>query len=122
MAHQKLPPAEVPVGRPSALVDPRKFKDPHDKAQWERLHSLSNPIDTDGNAFSLWQDGEWVDSVVTPLGDLESAGLKRQAPPGLLGLFEHCFRWESVPPQLSTRSLKYRNPGMCLIACPRAHA
>ncbi|MBI5386980.1 MAG: hypothetical protein HZA90_20090 [Verrucomicrobia bacterium] len=55
-------------------ADPRKFKDPHDKAQWEKLHSLPNLLYTDGNAFSLWQDGELVDSVITLLGDIESAG------------------------------------------------
>ena len=84
---------------PGKGADPRKFKDPHDKAQWEKLHSLPNLIYTDGNAFSLWQDGELADSVVTLIGDIESAGSKLQAPPGLLSLFEKFLHWEPIPPR-----------------------
>ena len=47
----------IELKAPGKGADPRKFKDPHDKAQWEKLHSLPNLIYTDGNAFSLWQDG-----------------------------------------------------------------
>lgn len=53
----------IELKAPGKGADPRKFKDPHDKVQWEKLHSLPNLIYTDGNAFSLWQDGELVDSV-----------------------------------------------------------
>ena len=35
------------------FIDPRKFKDPHDKEQWDKPKSLPNLIYTDGNAFSL---------------------------------------------------------------------
>jgi hypothetical protein len=43
----------VKLKAPGKGANPRKFKDPHDKAQWEKLHSLPNFIYTDGNAFSL---------------------------------------------------------------------
>lgn len=33
--------------------DPRRFSDPHDKAQWGELKSLPNIVYTDGNGFSL---------------------------------------------------------------------
>ena len=89
----------IELKAPGKGADPRKFKDPHDKAQWEKLHSLPNLIYTDGNAFSLWQDGELVDSVLTLIGDIESSGNKLQAPPGLLSLFERFFRWEPIPPR-----------------------
>lgn len=89
----------IELKAPGKGADPRKFKDPHDKAQWEKLHSLPNLIYTDGNAFSLWQEGELVDSVVTLIGDIESSGNKLQAPPGLLSLFERFFRWEPIPPR-----------------------
>jgi len=89
----------IELKAPGKGADPRKFKDPHDKAQWEKLHPLPNLIYTDGNAFSLWQDGELVDSVVTLTGDIESSGNKLEAPPGLLGLFEKFFRWEPIPPR-----------------------
>ncbi|MBI5387122.1 MAG: hypothetical protein HZA90_20825 [Verrucomicrobia bacterium] len=89
----------IELKAPGKGADPRKFKDPHDKAQREKPHSLPNLLYTDGNAFSLWQDGELVDSVVTLIGDIESAGPKLHAPPGLLGLFEKFLRWEPIPPR-----------------------
>src|SRR5687767_6663046 len=44
----------IELKAPGKGADPRKFKDPHDKAQWEKLRSLPNLIYADGNAFSLW--------------------------------------------------------------------
>ncbi len=66
----------IELKAPGKGADPRKYKDAHDKAQWEKLHALPNLMYTDGNAFSLWQDGELADSVVTLTGDIESAGNK----------------------------------------------
>ena len=39
----------VELKAPGKGADPRKFKDPHDKGQWERLRSLPNLMYTDGN-------------------------------------------------------------------------
>ena len=50
----------IELKAPGKGADPRKFKDPHDKEQWEKFRSLPNLMYTDGNAFSLWQDGELV--------------------------------------------------------------
>ena len=50
----------IELKAPGKGSDPRKFRDPHDKGQWERLHSLPNLLYTDGNGFSLWQDGKLV--------------------------------------------------------------
>src|SRR5690606_20737959 len=47
----------IELKAPGKGADPTKFKG-HDKAQWEKLKALPNLIYTDGNAFSLWQDGE----------------------------------------------------------------
>src|ERR1035438_8140063 len=77
----------VELKAPGKGADPRKFKDPHDKAQWDKLRSLPNLLYTDGNAFSLWQNGELVGSVIALIGDIESSGNKLEAPGGLLGLF-----------------------------------
>src|SRR5438874_665622 len=55
----------VELKSPGKGADPRKLKDKHDKEQWERLRSLPNIVYTDGNAFSLWQNGEIVGSVVS---------------------------------------------------------
>ena len=102
----------VELKAPGKGADPRKFKDPHDKAQWERLRSLPNLIYTDGNAFSLWQNGELVDSVVSLIGDIESSGNKLEAPPGLLNIFESFLRWAPVPPQ-SARDLAHTTARLC---------
>lgn len=88
----------IELKAPGKGADPRKFKDPHDRAQWEKLRSLPNLIYTDGNAFSLWQDGELVGSVISLVGDIEESGNKLQAPSGLLGLFGNFLNWKPVPP------------------------
>ena len=41
----------VELKAPGKGADPRSFKDPHDKAQSEKLRSLPNLIYTDGKAF-----------------------------------------------------------------------
>ncbi len=48
----------IEVKAPGKGCDPRKFSDPHDKAQWAKLKSLPNLVYTDGNGFSLWRNGE----------------------------------------------------------------
>lgn len=102
----------VELKAPGKGADPRKFKHRHDKAQWDKLRSLPNLIYTDGNAFSLWQNGELSGSVVTLIGDIESSGSKLQAPAGLLGLFESFLRWEPVPPR-SAKDLAHTTALLC---------
>jgi hypothetical protein len=46
------------IKAPGKGADPRRFDDAHDKDQWSKLKSLPNLLYTDGNSFSLWQDGE----------------------------------------------------------------
>jgi hypothetical protein len=88
----------VELKSPGKGADPRKFKDPHDKEQWEKLRSLPNLIYTDGNAFSLWQAGELVGSVITLIGDIETSGKKLKPPPGFMALFEGFLQWKPLPP------------------------
>ena len=102
----------VELKAPGKGADPRKFKDIHDKAQWEKLRSLPNLIYTDGNAFSLWQDGELFDSVVPLVGDIESSGSKLEAPPKLLNLFEQFLRWEPIAPS-SAKGLAHTTARLC---------
>jgi hypothetical protein len=102
----------VELKAPGKGADPRRFKDPHDRAQWEKLHSLPNVLYTDGNSFSLWQEGEQVDSIITLLGDIESSGHKLKAPPGLLSLFERFLRWEPLPPR-SAKELARVSARLC---------
>jgi hypothetical protein len=55
----------VEVKAPGKGADPRRYKG-HDKEQWEKLQSLPNLLYTDGNSFSLWQNGELVGSIGRP--------------------------------------------------------
>ena len=88
----------IELKAPGKGANPPKFHDPHDKAQWERLRSLPNVVYTDGNAFSLWQNGELVGAVVPLVGDVELSGAKLRAPPALLQLFDQFLHWQPIPP------------------------
>lgn len=89
----------VEVKAPGKGSNPRNFKDKHDKAQWERLKSLPNLIYTDGNSFSLWQDGERIGDVVRLDGDVESSGEALSAPPALAALFSDFLNWQPIAPR-----------------------
>ncbi len=89
----------VELKAPGKGADPRKFKDPHDKEQWDKLRALPNLIYSDGNQFSLWHDGELALSIVQLVGDIETSGSKLQAPPQLLSLFETFLHWEPTAPK-----------------------
>ena len=88
----------VEVKAPGKGADPRRYKG-HDKQQWEKLQSLPNLLYTDGNAFSLWQNGELVGSIVELNGDIESSGAKLSAPQELVARFDNFVRWEPIPPK-----------------------
>jgi hypothetical protein len=89
----------IEVKAPGKGADPRKFSDPHDKAQWEKLKSLPNLVYTDGNAFSLWRDGKLQGSIVRLDGDVETSGAKLAAPPTLLPLIADFLNWTPLPPK-----------------------
>ena len=102
----------VELKAPGKGADPRKFKDPHDKDQWERLRSLPNLLYTDGNSFSLWQNGELACPVLMLIGDVESSGKKLMPPPGFAALFESFLRWQPVPPR-SAKELAHTTARLC---------
>jgi len=89
----------IEVKAPGKGADPRKYKGEHDKAQWAKLKALPNLIYTDGNAISLWQNGELVDTIVKFDGDIESAGNKLAAPPTLLPLITAFLTWSPIAPR-----------------------
>lgn len=89
----------IEVKAPGKGADPRRFSDPHDKKQWEKLSSLPNLIYTDGNSFSLWQDGELQGEVVHLKGDIATAGASLSAPPSLLPLISGFLQWKPIPPR-----------------------
>ena len=89
----------VEVKAPGKGADPRRFREPHDRAQWEKLKAIPNLIYTDGAEFALVRDGELVMPVVRLDGDLERSGAALSAPPSMLSLAEAFFGWAPVAPR-----------------------
>ncbi len=89
----------IEIKAPGKGADPSRFKVKHDKEQWEKLKALPNIIYTDGNAFSLWRDGERAMPVILLGGDVEASGKALTAPTELLNLFVAFFGWNPVPPR-----------------------
>ncbi|MPZ49224.1 MAG: N-6 DNA methylase [Dehalococcoidia bacterium] len=102
----------VELKAPDKGADPKKFKDPHDKGQWEKLRLLPNLMYSDGNHFSLWRDGEMALPIVRLVGDIETSGNKLEAPPQLLALFETFLSWEPIPPK-SAKDLAKVSARLC---------
>lgn len=101
----------VEVKAPGKGANPNKFTG-HDKAQWQKLKSLPNVIYTDGNSFSLWQNGELQGKIIHLEGDVESSGGKLAAPPTLLALFSSFFSWAPIAPE-SPRKLAEVSAHLC---------
>ena len=89
----------VEAKAPGKGADPKRYKDRHDKDQWEKLQSLPNLIYTDGNSFSLWRSGQAEGAIIHLHGDIETSGAALAAPDALLELFEQFIRWEPIPPK-----------------------
>jgi hypothetical protein len=102
----------IEVKAPGKGADPRKFSDPHDKGQWDKLKSLPNLIYTDGNSFSLWRDGKLEGAVVHLDGNVESAGAKLAAPATFLPLVESFLQWSPIPPK-SAKALAEVSARLC---------
>jgi hypothetical protein len=93
----------IEVKAPGKGADPRKFSDPHDKDQWDKLKSLPNLLYTDGNAFSLWRDGELIGKIVHWDGDVETSGAKLAAPTTLPPIVDDFLRWNPIPPKTAKK-------------------
>ena len=89
----------IEVKAPGKGFDPRRFTDDDDKKQWQKLKTLPNLIYTDGNGFTLWQDGQLKETVELD-GDIEKAGAKLTAPATLLALFANFFAWNPIVPEV----------------------
>lgn len=93
----------IEVKAPGKGGDPRKFEDPHDKEQWDKLKSLPNLLYTDGNAFSLWRDSKSESAIVKLDGNVETSGAKLAAPATLLPLISDFLRWTPIPPKTAKK-------------------
>ena len=102
----------IELKAPGKGADPRKFKDDHDRAQWDKLKPLPNLVYTDGNAFSLWRDGKLLGEIVQLDGNVETAGKALTAPPSLERLFSDFLRWKPIPPT-SAPALAEMSAGLC---------
>jgi len=89
----------IEVKAPGKGADPRKFKDAHDKEQWDKLKALPNLIYTDGNALSLWRNGHIVGEIAKFDGDIEESGAALGPPPLLVALIEDFLTWEPIAPK-----------------------
>ena len=89
----------IEVKAPGKGADPRKFKDKHDKEQWDKLKALPNLLYTDGNAFSVWRDGGLIGSIIKLDGDIEDSGAKLTAPDTFLPLFQDFLSWQPIAPR-----------------------
>jgi hypothetical protein len=87
------------IKAPGKGADPRRFTDPRDKEQWKKLRSLPNLLYTDGNAFSLWRDGQIEGFIVYLEGDVETSGVSLAAPQKLLALISDFLRWTPISPR-----------------------
>jgi hypothetical protein len=102
----------IEVKAPGKGADPRQFDDTHDKEQWDKLKSLPNLVYTDGNAFSLWRDGNLGGTIVRLDGNVETSGAKLAAPATLLPLISDFLRWSPIPPT-SAKTLAVVSARLC---------
>jgi hypothetical protein len=102
----------IEIKAPGKGADPRKFSDPHDREQWDKLKSLPNLIYTDGNLFSLWRDGKGEGAIVHLEGDIESSGAKLSAPSTFLPLISDFLRWAPIAPK-SAKQLAQVSARLC---------
>ncbi|MDP8978692.1 MAG: N-6 DNA methylase [Actinomycetota bacterium] len=90
----------IELKAPGKGADPNRFRDRHDRDQWDRLKSLPNLLYTDGNAWALYRYGERVDDVRMLVGDVETAGPALEAPDsGLYLLLTDFLSWSPEPPR-----------------------
>jgi hypothetical protein len=102
----------IELTAPGKGADPRRFDDPHDKEQWQKLKLLPNLVYSDGDSFSLWQDGELRSEIVRLEGSVESAGAALRAPASLLRLFTDFLNWTPIPPR-SAQQLADMSARLC---------
>ncbi|MDC7685039.1 N-6 DNA methylase [Asticcacaulis sp. BYS171W] len=102
----------IEVKAPGKGSNPLNFTDEHDKKQWSKLCLLPNIIYTDGNSFSLWQDGKIQGEVIFLEGDVRKSGNLLKAPAALLSLVSNFLNWNPIVPN-STEQLAEITARLC---------
>lgn len=92
----------VELKAPGKGGDPRRYRNKHDKAQWERFQNFPNILYTDGNEWSLFQ-GSVEDGRVRRLtGSVETDGAKAVAEDDAAGierLLREFLTWDPIVPK-----------------------
>jgi SAM-dependent methyltransferase len=103
----------VEIKAPGKGADPSRFRDPHDRDQWDKLRRLPNVLYTDGQCFGLYRDGEPAGEIVALVGRVESAGQNLRAVDNALSVLVQDFlRWHPVPPR-RPRDLALSSARLC---------
>ena len=100
----------IEVKAPGKGADPRRFSDPHDKAQWGRLKSLPNILYTSGDSFSLWQDGELQGRVIDLDGEAATAGAQAEGAGRLPAVDQRLPDVAAVPAQVGEEARAGQRP------------
>ncbi len=103
----------IEVKAPGKGAVPARYRDRHDRRQWERLSSLPNVLYTDGTSWRLHRGGEQVGEVVTLVGDVETSGARLGArDDGLIALLQDFLLWAPIPPR-TPRELALTSARLC---------
>lgn len=103
----------IEVKAPGKGADPTRFRDAHDKRQWERLATLPNVLYTDGNEWGLYREGERVGGVVDLDGNVDTDGSGLSvADTSLAELLDAFFSWTPIAPR-SAKQLAVSSARLC---------
>lgn len=98
---------------PGKGADPLRFRNAHDKRQWQRLRSLPNLLYTDGNHWGLYQYGEPQHDIAQLDGRIETAGRSLAVPDSRFAtLLEDFLAWQPIPPR-NARELALTAARLC---------
>lgn len=105
----------VELKAPGKGAEPSRFRDRHDREQWERLRSLPNLLYSDGESWGLYRDGDRVGPAVRLVGDVQTAGRHLRADgPELQQLLVDFLSWYPVPPR-TPRQLALSTARLCAL-------
>ncbi len=97
----KLPIGYIELKAPGKGANPELFKG-HDRDQWKRFQNVPNLIYTDGNEWSLYQDGKPAFKRIRLAGDIRTDGKKavsEENAKNLFNLFADFTSWTPIVPK-----------------------
>lgn len=92
----------IELKQPGKGGDPRKYRNKHDKTQWERFQNFPNILYTDGNEWSLFQGNVGEGRVLSLSGSVETDGAKAVVEDDaakLEGLLREFLTWNPIVPK-----------------------